>query len=83
MADERWLSKIVAYCHDMRSDERLKVFCFGNSKEVNLSITKDANNRVNISATRLDKPIGAVENINVADGSLYNELARIWTKEII
>ena len=79
--------RIIDYCNNLLSDEKLIVFEFGRDCDLVLHIYKDEEfnpendkdyaNLVHISTARDGKWVDDTEDVYVTDGSLYRELERI------
>lgn len=90
---ETWIDEIIDLCDQMDARERLIVYEFGKDYDLTLTIYKDEDfkrdevngdfNIVTICAQKLNKDkyletVDDTEDTYVTDGSLYNELKRIW-----
>ena len=81
------IDEIVNYCKDLLSDEKLKVYEFGENCDLVLHIYKDEDynpdkdrdycNIVTISTARDGKFVDDTDDVYVSDGSLDRELKRI------
>lgn len=82
------IETIIDYCNDLAADEKLEVFEFGEDcdlvlhiykdEEYNASKDKDSYNIVRISTARNGEWVDDTEDVYVTDGSLANELDRIY-----
>lgn len=79
------IEKIVDYCKDLLSDEKLEVYEFGENCDLVLHIYKDEDyssdtgefNLVCISTAKNGKFVDDTGDTHVLDGSLERELGRI------
>ena len=79
------IEKIVDYCKDLLSDEKLEVYEFGENCDLVLHIYKDEDynpdtgefNLVRISTAKDGEFVDDTEDTHVLDGSLEKELERI------
>lgn len=79
------IEKIVDYCKDLLSDEKLEVYEFGENCDLVLHIYKDEDynpdtgefNLVCISTAKDGKFVDDTGDTHVLDGSLEKELERI------
>lgn len=79
---DNYIEKIIDICDKtLNNNWKLIVNNFGNNKDLFLSIEKDSEydlvDIVTINNTT-DEPLDDAIGINISDGSLYEELIRIW-----
>lgn len=82
------IETIIDYCNDLAADEKLEVFEFGEDcdlvlhiykdEEYDASKDKDSYNIVSISTARNGEWVDDTDDVYVTDGSLANELDRIY-----
>lgn len=82
------IETIIDYCNDLVADEKLEVFEFGEDcdlvlhiykdEEYDASKDKDSYNIVSISTARNGEWVDDTDDVYVTDGSLANELDRIY-----
>jgi len=86
-AKEAWFSEIIDYCNDMETNDKLIVFEFGENADLVLHIYKDEDynsenaedyNFVVIHTAQNGEWVDDTEDTYVTDGSLYDELNRIF-----
>ena len=91
---EAWFNNIIEMCDDMDAYDRLKVYDFGENRDLLLDIQKDPDfdrdvdpdkwNIVRIFTAQYNeaedmlRDVDDTEDTYVTDGSLYTELDRIW-----
>lgn len=83
------INSIIEDCDNLQADDTMTVTEFGVNKDLTLYIHKDCDynpevdvdkwNIVTISTKQNDVWVDDTGDVYVADGSLYEELERIWS----